>query len=324
MSFFAFLQTRPRLTGALTLAAAGGVVAYLGKRRLDRSCPKVTITELPQSSACRNLIASSEAVPRPAWGLDQPALLAAWSNDDDRKTRCIPSFIALQVEVPVSLLAGYRGSRTKNENENENEGEEDEGDAHHLMRNLFTAFLDARAQGPEARVLDKQVPPLSFTPGSLLFGDQAGLGAFLLGTWSTKRGLALQPRELGVEAREPSADFLSNRDAIRGSPVDAAGAVMYWNAHEGLVRAMDKAASYGLPWRLMEGGFQEYIVEKVSEETARVTYVTIESFNVHPEGQSTRDFKRPPWLLYELHVLYAQILWYKTLRQLRKVPHTVE
>ncbi|GIJ97912.1 hypothetical protein Aspvir_000018 [Aspergillus viridinutans] len=65
--------------------------------------------------------------------------------------------------------------------------------------------------------------------------------------------------------------------------------------------AVDKAASYGLPWRFMDGGFQEFIVEKVSDETARVTYISFECSNLHPGGQSTMDFKMLPWLPYEIH-----------------------
>lgn len=310
MNIITFMQNRPRLTGVVSFAAAGTLVAaYLGKRRLDRSCPRISITELPKSSACRNLVESGEAVPKSVWGMEKSALLTSWSGGD--KTRWVPSFAALQADVPVSLLAGYGAFQSKKSN-----AEED--DAHRLMQNLVAAFLDARAAGPEAWYLDKEVPPLSFAPGSLLFGDQATMGAFMLGSWSTNRKTSIQPQSLSSEATEPCSGFPSNRDAIQDSPTDTAGAVMYWKFPDGLVRIVDKTASYGLPWRFMDGGFQEFIVEKVSDETARVTYISVECSNLHPGGQSTRDFKMLPWLAYEVHVLYAQHLWHNTVMQLTK------
>ncbi|KAF7177803.1 hypothetical protein CNMCM7691_006237 [Aspergillus felis] len=310
MNIITFMQNRPRLTGVVSLAAAGTLVAaYLGKRRLDRSCPRISITELPKSSACRNLVENGEAVPKSVWGMEKSALLTSWSGGD--KTRWVPSFAALQADVPVSLLAEYGAFHSEKSN-----AEKD--DAHHLMHNLVAAFLDARSAGPEAWFLDKEVPPLSFAPGSLLFGDQATMGAFMLGTWSTNRKTSIQPQALGPEAPEPCSEFPSNRDAIQDSPTDTAGAVMYWKFPDGLVRTVDKAASYGLPWRFMDGGFQEFIVEKVSDETARVTYISVECSNLHPGRQSTRDFKMLPWLAYEVHVLYAQLLWHNTVMQLQK------
>ncbi|RHZ64943.1 uncharacterized protein CDV56_108624 [Aspergillus thermomutatus] len=310
MNIITLMQNRPRLTGVVSLAVAGSIVAYLGKRRLDRSCPRVPITQLPKSSACRNLVESGEAGPKTVWGMEKSALLASWSGGD--KTRWVPSFAALQADVPISLLAGYGAFHS------EHDGDKD--DAHHLMQNLVAAFLDARAAGPEAWFLDKEVPPLSFAPGSLLFGDQASLGAFMLGTWSTTRETSVHPQALGPKAPEPSSEFPSNRDAIQDSPTDTAGAVIYWKFPDVLVRTVDKAASYGLPWRFMDGGFQEFIVEKVSDEKARVTYISVECSNLHPRGQSTRDFKMFPWLAYEAHVLYAQLLWHNTVMQLHK-PH---
>ncbi|PKX88191.1 uncharacterized protein P174DRAFT_516539 [Aspergillus novofumigatus IBT 16806] len=254
MNIITFMQNRPRLTGVVSLAAAGSIVAaYLGKRRLDRSYPRVSIKELPKSSACRNLVESSEAVPKSVWGMEKSALLASWSGGN--QTRWVPSFAALQADVPVSLLAGYGAFDSEQSNT-------EKDDAHHLMQNLVAAFLDARAAGPEAWFLDKEVPPLSFAPGSLLFGDQGSMGAFMLGTWSTNQKSSIQPHALGPEAPEPCSEFPSNRDAIQDSPTDTAGAVMYWKFPDGLVRTVDKAASYGLPWRFMDGGFQEFIVER--------------------------------------------------------------
>jgi hypothetical protein len=253
-------------------------------------------------------VESGEAVPKAVWGMEKSALLTSWSGGD--QNRWVPSIAALQADVPVSLLAGYGAFHSE-----QSKAEKD--DAHLLMQNLVAAFLDARAAGPEAWFLDREVPPLSFAPGSLLFGDQGSMGAFMLGTWSTNRKTSFQPQTLGPEVPEPCSEFPSNRDAIQDSPTDTAGAVMYWKFPDGLVRTVDKAASYGLPWRFMDGGFQEFIVEKVSDETARVTYISVECSNLHPGGQSTRDFKMLPWLAYEVHVLYAQLLWHNTVMQLR-------
>ncbi|GAQ05973.1 hypothetical protein ALT_3294 [Aspergillus lentulus] len=309
MNIITFMQNRPRLTGVVSLAAAGSIVAaYLGKRRLDRSCSRISITELPKSSACRNLVESGETVPKSVWGMEKSALLASWSRSN--QTRWVPSFAALQADVPVSILVGYGAFDSEQSNT-------EKDNAHHLMQNLVAAFLEARAAGPEAWFLDKDVPPLSFAPGSLLFGDQDSMGAFMLGTWSTNQKSSIQPHALGPESPEPCSEFPSNWDAIQDSPTDTAGAVMYWKFPDGLVRTVDKAASYGLPWRFMDGGFQEFIVEKVSDGMARVTYISVECSNLHPGSQSTRDFKMLPWLAYEAHVLYAQLLWYNTVMQLR-------
>lgn len=310
MSMMSFIRNRPRLTGVLSLTVVSSVAAYLGKRRLDESCPRVPITEIPKSSACRKLVeGTGETTTQTPWGMEKSTLLASWPGGD--KTRWIPSFAALQVEVPVSVLAGYGAFR-------DNDNDDNKDDAYHLMQNLVAAFLDARAAGPEAWLLDEAVPPLSFAPASLLFGDQTSLAAFMLGTWSSTRGTFIQPLALPREAPEPSAEFPSNRDVIEGSRTDTAGAVMYWNFPEGMVGTVDKAASYGFPWRFMQGGFQEFIVEKLSDEKARVTWVMVECSNLHPLGQSTRDFKKSPRLSYEVHILYAQSLLYNAVEQLKK------
>ncbi|PYH93231.1 hypothetical protein BO71DRAFT_399892 [Aspergillus ellipticus CBS 707.79] len=307
MPIMNFIQTRPRLTAVLSVTALSSVAIYLTKRQLNYSCPQISLTDLPKSSACRKLLEKTgESPTQTPWGMDHSTLLSRWSGGS--KSYWVTSFTAHQVEVPVSQLAGYKVLR---------DGEKD--DAHHLMQNLVAAFLDARATGPEAYFLDKAPSPLSFVPASLLFGDRAFPGAFMLGTWSSTRGTSIQPADLPPAAIEPISEFVSNEDVVQGSLVDTAGAVMYWKFPDGLVRSVDKVASYGLPWRLIEGGFQEWIVEKVSDEKARVTYVTIECTSVYPAGQTTRDFKIMPWLLYEAHVLYAQTLLSKGIRQLGKL-----
>ncbi|PLB50031.1 hypothetical protein P170DRAFT_354660 [Aspergillus steynii IBT 23096] len=303
-----FIKTRPRLIGALSLTALGGVVAYLSHRRLARSCPRVPITELPKSSACRKLVEEAgEPTSQPPWGMKSSTLLSSWVGST--KTYWISSFTALQVEVPVSLLVGYGASH---DSTSPNKGD----DTYHLMKNFVAVFLDARATGPESLVLDKDVPSSSLIPGSLLFGRQSGLGAFLLGTWSSQGLKSVEPLELPSNAPLPCTEFPSNRDIVENSAADTAGAVLYWKFPNSLVGAIDDAASYGMPWRLMEGGFQEFIVERMSEDTARVTYVTVECTDLHPGTQSSRNFKMLPKLFYEAHVLYAQSLLNKSLRRL--------
>ncbi|KAL5044731.1 hypothetical protein BDW71DRAFT_198841 [Aspergillus fruticulosus] len=198
MSIVNLMQSRPRLPAVASMAAAGSILAYLGKRRFDR--------------ACRNQVERGEPVAKSVWGIVNFQL-------------CWPR--ALQVDVPVSLLSG-----------------------------------------PEAWLPDEKVPPLSFAPGSLLFGDQANMGAFMLGTW------ILRP-----DIPEPCSEIPSNGEAIGDRPMGTAGT----------------AASYGLLWRLMDGEFREFIVEK-----------------------STVDFKNLPLLAYGIHVLYAQLLWHQIVMRLRK------
>jgi hypothetical protein len=75
----------------------------------------------------------------------------------------------------------------------------------------------------------------------------------------------------------------------------------------------------------MDGGFQEFVVEKISDETARLTYICVECGRLCPddtgagelEGRKAWDFKKLPWLGYELHVLYAQWLLWNTVRRLK-------
>ncbi|GKZ34877.1 hypothetical protein AbraIFM66950_005274 [Aspergillus brasiliensis] len=304
-----FIRHRPLLTGALTIVTISGAVAYFTKRRLNKSCPRIAITELPTASVCRHLIETpSETTTPTPFGATKSTLLSSWSGGD--KTYWVPSFVAVQAEVPLSRLSQY--GRFSHDNDYKKQ------DAHSLVKNLVAAFLDARATGLETSVLDRDVPPLSFTPSSRLFGRPSKMGAYMLGTWDAERGLNFRPSDLPSDAPKPVTEFCSNEESVRnGGALDTAGAVMYWMFPKALVDGVDRAASYGLPWRLMEGGFQEFIVEKVSDEKARITYVCVECTNLHPGGQQKRDFKMLPWLLYEAHVLYAQILWSKTVRRLR-------
>ncbi|KAL2869487.1 uncharacterized protein BJX67DRAFT_379040 [Aspergillus lucknowensis] len=310
------ILNQPRLTGTLCLIAAGSAFVYLGKRRLNRLCSRVSVTDLPKSSACRNLIESGKRTPEIPWGMDNSTVLSPWPGSDDNsssKTHWISSFVALQSDIPISALTNY--ARTHKTDEPNGQAH----DTHHLAQTLLAAFVNGRATGPETWLLDKRedLPRLSFSPGTPLFGDPKGVGAFLLGSWSSTRGIAIQPKALPFDSPRPVSEFSSNSEAL-DTRADAAGTVMYWKASDSLINAVDRAASYGLPWRSMQGGFQEYIVEKLSDETARVTYITIECTNLHPgsNGDAERDYKKLPRLIYELHVLYAQILLYKTLRQL--------
>ncbi|KAA8647425.1 uncharacterized protein ATNIH1004_006118 [Aspergillus tanneri] len=61
---------------------------------------------------------------------------------------------------------------------------------------------------------------------------------------------------------------------------------------------MDRATSYDWPWRVMEGRYQEFVIENASDDKAKIAWAIVECSNLHPEGQSTRDFKK---LAYELH-----------------------
>ncbi|KAK3335176.1 hypothetical protein B0T19DRAFT_2202 [Cercophora scortea] len=329
-----FIQSQSRLfTGLLSLGAIGVSAAYFSKRELDRTCLPVPISALPKPSAARNFVQRpGEPSPKPSWGLESSTLLSSWKHscddeDDESKsdsnrnlenTHWIPSFVALQADVPLAPLAQYRKSESKGD-----PIREDDDDVLSLAEHFLAAFLDARAAGPEAWFLDNDVPPLSFTPGSHLFGNNAGLGAFLLGTWSSSptQSKHFQPPDLPPSVPCPVSEFPSNKAVIlyKAGNTAAAGTIMYWKVPEETVRASDRLAAWGPPWRLMLGGFQEFIVEKVSETTARVTYVSVESAHLHPGGTSKRDFKRVPWVGYRLHVLYAQVLLYKTTRRLRRV-----
>ncbi|KAL3458367.1 hypothetical protein BJX64DRAFT_302024 [Aspergillus heterothallicus] len=305
-----FITSRPKLTGVLCAITAGGALLYFGKRRLNQLCPRVSVADLPKSSACRKLLEDSEPLSNTAWGMGNSVLLSSWS-DANNKTHWVSSFAALQSEVPLSMLANYQSSP------NEPDMKDRREDAHPLAQNLLAAFLNGRATGPEGRFLDEDVPPLSFSPGSHLFGRSTSMGAFLLGSWSSKEEIHVQPSALPSAVPPPVSGFPSNND-ILDKKADTAGTVMYWMFPCGLVKSIDRAASRGLPWRVMDGGFQEYIVEKISDDTARITYVMVESGNLYPgnSDQGAENFKKLPWLFYELHELYAQILWYKTLRQL--------
>ncbi|KAL4745385.1 hypothetical protein BDW72DRAFT_186768 [Aspergillus terricola var. indicus] len=306
------LQAKPRLTTALSFLAFGGTIAiYLSKRYLEKSCPRIPITQLPKNSACRDIVESSDRASGSAWGTDKSVLLPAWPDSsgigrEPHKTHWVTSFVALQVDVPIAQLERYGTSRS--------------GDAYDLSRNLLSAFLDARARGVEAWFLDKDVPQLSFTPGSLLFGRPHSTGAFMLGSWSSARRIQLEHPFLPLETATPVCEFRPSKAMFTANnfdtETDGAGTVFYWKFPRCLVDRVDRAASYGIPWRLMDGGFQEFIVERISDETARVTYATIECGYMYPNGQRTKDFKKMPWWMYEMHVVYAQILLWKTVKQI--------
>ncbi|KAK3356632.1 hypothetical protein B0T25DRAFT_537097 [Lasiosphaeria hispida] len=314
MGIFGFIQSQPRLLGgAISLGALGVAAAFLSKRKLDQTCPRIPLGALPKSSACRNFIENGgEAAAQPSWGLSQSTLLSSWLGNSD-KTHWIPSFVAIETEVPISVLERYGLNARLSQDDITNDA------PLRLVQNLVAAFLDARATGPDSWLLDQDVPPLSFSPGSHLFGNKSGLGAFMLGVWSTTTGRDIQPQTLPKDVTHPLAQFPSNQNVIGGSQTGTAGAVIYWKVPHATMRVADKAAVDWLPWRLMQGGYQEFIVEKISDEKARVVYVSVECAHLFPQGQSKRDFRRVPWLFYEAHDLYAQYLLYSAVRQLSRI-----
>lgn len=310
--------------GTLALGGATILTAYISIQYLDRSYRRIPISKVSQLSACRQLVdtaydSSDLAVPKP-WGGDKSGPLPSWSeaSSGDRKSRWLSSYVAVQVDVPVTLLASYTSEARKDGlTLNENESRSADG----MARNLIDAFLDARSHGPDGWLIDRKVPPRSYMPGSHLFGESTGLGAFMFDSWSTRSKSAIQPSVLPASAPVPSSSFPSNEALLTSKDLslpESAGTVIYWKFPSGAVNAFKSATSYGWPWRVMEGGWQEFIVEKISEETARVTYLALECSDLHPDGQMSRDFKGMPWLAYEAHVLYAQSLLLRTVRQLRK------
>ena len=295
----------------------GGVAvtaAYFGRRRLDTRCRRVSFDQLPACSACRQLVAKArlnaggDAVPE-SWGVRESGVLSTWpdASTGSSKSRWISSFVALQVELPVSQLAAY-GCAASDGTPATGAKQDDTG---HLMRNLFASFMDAIAYGVEGWLVNDNVPPLSFTPGTHLFGNTKSMAAFMLGSWNTEEGRSLEPPTLPSEAGIPVSEFPSNRPVIssrKDAATPSAGAVLYWSFPKSIVRGSQRASTYGLPTKLMDGGFQELIVEKVSAEKAVATYITVECSDVYPAGRQSGDFGKLPWLAYETHVAYAQFL----------------
>ncbi|KAJ5806312.1 uncharacterized protein N7503_003914 [Penicillium pulvis] len=310
--------------GALALGSATIITTYISRQYLDRACPRIPIGKVSQLSACRQLIntacdSSDSGVPKP-WGGEKSGPLPSWSegNSGDKKSRWLSSYVAVQVDVPVALLASYTSEARKGVS---TMSEIDPRSADGMARNLIDAFLDARSHGPDGWLIDRKVPPRTYMSGSHLFGESTGLSAFMFGSWSSGLKTAIQPSILPSSAPVPTTVFPSNETLLASKNLslpESAGTVIYWKFPSGVVNAFNRAASYGWPWRVMEGGWQEFIVEKISEETARVTYLSLECSDLHPGGQTPRDFKRMPWLAYEAHVLYAQSLLLRTVRQLRK------
>ncbi|KAB5560042.1 hypothetical protein GE09DRAFT_1188447 [Coniochaeta sp. 2T2.1] len=344
MTILTTVQSHPKLTIAVSVSATLLTAAYLAKRQLNSLCPGVSLSSLPRSSAIRILISTAEEhttqapPPPPPWGLTTSPLLPSWSSstkpaNDEKTSHTIHSFLALQTTIPTSLLSTYSSSSTPTPTSNNNDE-----DAYPLTQALLSAFLSARSTGPEARFfLDVDLPtlPISFSsPGAHLFGrsNPGELGAFLLGTWSTARHLSVSPTTtpLPADVPRPPTAFPSNKIRVaEEEKPDAAGAVMYWRAPAGLVETVDRlAAARGMPWRMVEGGYQEWIVERTpKEEEVRVTYVTVETGSLYPgaghgeregEGGGKRDWKKMPGWMYQLHVAYAQWLLWKTLRRLRR------
>ncbi|KAJ5658255.1 uncharacterized protein N7484_001904 [Penicillium longicatenatum] len=310
--------------GALGLGSATIITAYISKQYLDRSCPRIPISKVSQLSACRQLVdtacdSSDDDVPKP-WGGEKSGPLPSWSeaSSGDRKSRWLSSYVAVQVDVPVALLESYTSEARESVSA---KSDKEPRSADGMARNLIAAFLDARSTGPDGWLIDRNVPPRTYMPGSHLFGEAPGLSAFMFDSWSSTLTSGIQPTVLPASAPVPSSFFPSNEALLASRDLslpESAGTVIYWKFPVGAVNAFNKAASYGWPWRVMEGGWQEFIVEKISEETARVTYVALECSDLHPGDQTPRDFKRMPWLAYEAHVLYAQSLLLHTVRQLRK------
>jgi hypothetical protein len=302
--------SRLLLSGALSVVGLTAATLFVVRQRLEKTCRRVPLSNLPKSSACRNLAEQAASVTTSislkAWGLGQTRLLPSWppSEDSTRMTHWIPSFVAVQMELPEEILIG--NSRIP----------ETSGDVLPLAKSLLAAFLDARAAGPEPWILDRDVPSLSFAPGHRLFGVTPEPGAFLLGTWSNVSGEHIDPLAVPDSAPRPVAAFPSNREAVKQASNErpAAGSVLYWRAGQMGVEMLYRVAGLAFP----EGGFQELIVEMVAVGKVRVSYVSAEVATCRQEeGQEEqRELRRLPWPLYELHVMYAQSLLTGAARQL--------
>lgn len=348
---------------------------YLTKRFLDRKCPRVPLTALPRSSACRNLVenavegADDRSISDPrrnlAWGLEdlqRVPLLASWpgtsANDNNPgvKAHHITSFVALQAEIPASFLEGYVSTRKRSNSHHAKKTGNDRNGTSRLAENFLAAFLDAMATNPERWFLDgKDLPPLSFKPGTQIAGGRnanSGLfGAFMLGTWSSTAGAE---KSLDTDSsvlppnvtRLPVTNFPSNEHAISSTnptdgKEDAAGAVFYYRFTERFILAIDKINSWvGLPWTTLEGGYQEFIVERIpgNDQMVRVSYVPVECaalawyssksiFSTDREGLAVGSdagnskegyLMGLPWVFYEAHVFYAKFLLWNAIRHLKK------
>ncbi|KAK0736504.1 hypothetical protein B0T21DRAFT_181324 [Apiosordaria backusii] len=332
-----FCTHHPRVILGTTIFLSAAIYLANLKHRIDKTCRHISLVDLPLSSACRNFVEKGRRPLPPcagwAWVLERGfvSFLSPWSDnitpptvksggDDERqKTHWIPSFLALEVDLPVELLSGYPSDNKASKGERE--------EIPHLSQTFLRAFLDARSEGLEAYYLvDRDVPPLTlFEPGRRLFGREVGLGAFLLGTWFDTRGGGKSLRDgkfpKGV-AQVPVCEGPSNtlRERWNEEDKEVAAAVMYWRAPDSAVAMVDNVAvKYGIPWRLMEGGFQEYMVERVDEKRVRLVYVTLEAQSLYPDGVKERNFRKISRLGYWGHGVYGQWLLWKTVKRLEKI-----
>ncbi|KAH6658266.1 hypothetical protein BKA67DRAFT_557557 [Truncatella angustata] len=297
----AFIRRRPLISLSTGLCALGGSWLYVRARDLERKCPSISVQQIPRGSACQHFIETvGEPLGTTLNSSYQPRLVAAWTGT--RRDRWVPYCVAIQKEVPLSIFSAY--------------GTE-ENDAKSLATQLMRAFCDARAKRPESVHLFKDdIVCSSFEPGTPLYGKANGLSTNVLGVWSMRGGSDISPPSVSLSRSYPVAEFPTNEEAIRTASGDSAGIVTFWSFPSHVASVADKAASYGYPWRFMLGGFHELIVEKSSEDTARITYVMLECYHLYPNGQAEPDFKTTPQWTQKLHRLYAQDLLEKAVQHI--------
>ena len=111
--------------------------------------------------------------------------------------------------------------------------------------------------------------------------------------------------QVGENGFKPGATLISGGMQIMRAPVAGSPLLIQWHMPDYAIRLFEGLERWGFPWRLMEGGRQEWIVSRnvTADGEVTVQYVTAQDYKV-----GDGDGKVLPEWAWRLHCAYARYL----------------
>lgn len=125
---------------------------------------------------------------------------------------------------------------------------------------------------------------------------------------------SLSPDDTGEHGFKPGQSLLGGAMQVIRAPSPGVPLMVDWHMPTHITAFFERIASWGYPWRMMDGGRHEWVV-KDAGETVEVCFAAAHDYKVVAEEGS--EGKVIPHWVQRLHRAYARFLLDQAVKQIR-------